>query len=56
MGVSVLIFAIIFAVIKLKKKIDDEAELDDMDELDDDFDDDDDIREDYYALDYEDEE
>jgi len=55
-GVSVLVVCILFAVIKLKKKFDDE-ELDDIDDIDDDFDDDDDdIREDYYALDYEDEE
>lgn len=55
-GISVLLFAILFAVIKLKKKLDDDAEK----ELEDDDsiyeDDDDDIREDYYALDYEDEE
>lgn len=53
-GVSVLIFGIIFAVLKFKKKFDD---CEDIDDLDDDYDDDDDdIREDYYALDYEDEE
>lgn len=55
-GMSILIFAIIFAVIKLKKKIDEDAEIDEIDDLDDEFDDDDEIREDYYALDYEDEE
>ncbi len=54
-GISALIIGILFAVIKLKKKFDDDEELDDID--DDVFDDDDDdIREDYYALDYEDEE
>ncbi len=54
-GVSVLIFAILFAVIKLKKKFDDEVD-EELDDIDDDIFDDDDIREDYYALDYEDEE
>lgn len=55
-GVSALIFAVLFAVIKLKKKFDEEVEKE-LDDIDDDiFDDDDDIREDYYALDYEDEE
>ena len=53
-GVSVLIFGIIFAVLKFKKKFDDGEDIDNLD--DDDYDDDDDIREDYYALDYEDEE
>ncbi len=54
-GVSIIIAGIIFAVIKLKKKFDEDQ---DIEESDDDIfeDDDDDIREDYYALDYEDEE
>ncbi len=52
-GVSILIFGIIFAVLKFKKKFDDIDDEFDDDEFDDD---DDDIREDYYALDYEDEE
>ena len=52
-GISVLLIAILFAVLKFKKKLDEEIE----EEMDDDFyDDDEEIREDYYALDYEDEE
>ena len=52
-GISVLLIAILFAVLKFKKKLDEEIE----EEIDDDFyDDDEEIREDYYALDYEDEE
>ncbi len=54
-GISALLVATVFAIMQLKKKFDEEdSELDEMDE--DIFDDDDDIREDYYALDYEDEE
>lgn len=54
-GVSIVIAGILFAVIKLKKKFDEDQ---DIEESDDDIfeDDDDDLREDYYALDYEDEE
>ncbi len=54
-GVSIIIAGIIFAVIKLKKKFDEDQDIEESD--DDIFEsDDDDIREDYYALDYEDEE
>jgi len=53
-GISLLFTAVLIAFMKLKKKVDEDLEIDE-DSDGDDFDDDDDIREDYYALDYEDE-